>query len=277
MAEVKFDKKDLWTAYYRIRMFPMCTINYERFQSLQYCMSLVPAMKKLYPDNKEERIAMAKRHMEFYNTTPTFILVNMGITMAQEEKIANMEPSEDRDVLIASVNAVKTSLMGPLAGVGDSLGATISAILGSISAGFALNGSIFGAFLYFIGINIYELGLAWYMYNYSYTNGTKFITDMNKSGLLQRFMDAATILGLTSLGALVPSWIGFNLNKEFIFNGYAINFQTQLNNVFPGLVPLTLTLILASLYKRKVSAIKLVIVIFILAFIMSMLGFGRPS
>lgn len=274
-GEIKLAKSDLMKSFFRIMLFPMCTINYERFQSLQYCLAMIPVIRKLYPDKKEERIEVATRHMEFYNTTPVMINVNLGISIAQEEKIANMEPSEARDSLIASVNAVKASLMGPLAGVGDSLDATIHAILGSIAAGFALRGSIFGAILYFVGWNVFDWGLGYYLYTMSYKNGTKFITDFNKSGLMQRFMDAATILGLTSLGALIPSWIGFSLNKDFVVNEVVINIQTELNNIFPGLVPLGLTLILAFLYKRKISAIKLVGIIFVMAAIMSFLGFGR--
>lgn len=274
MSEIKLEKKDLLKNYWRINLFPMCTINYERFQSLQYCYSLIPIIKKLYPDNKEERIKAAQRHMEFYNTTPVMINWTMGVTVAQEEKIANMEAGDERDALIASVNAVKTSLMGPLAGVGDSLGATVHAILGSVAAGFALNGSILGAIIYLIGNNAYFFGLGWNAYKYSYQNGTKAIMDFNKSGIMQRVMESATILGITSLGSLIPSWIGFNLNKDFILEGNTINLQAELDKIFPGLVPLAITLVLAQFYKRRVSALKLVLIIFAAALVMALLGFG---
>ena len=274
MSEIKLEKKDLTKNYWRINLFPMCTINYERFQSMQYCFSLIPIIKKLYPDNREERIRAAQRHMEFYNTTPVMINWTMGINVAQEEKIANMPDGDEREALIASVSAVKTSLMGPLAGIGDSLGATVHAILGSVSAGIALTGNIFGAILYFIGSNAYYFGLGWNAYNYSYNNGTKAIMDFNKSGIMQRVMDSATILGITSLGSLIPSWIGFNLNRDFDVQGNIINIQAELNKIFPGLVPLAITLILAQFYNKRVSALKLVGIIFVAAFLMALAGFG---
>ena len=275
MAEVKLTKADLRKNFLRLNFFPMSTINYERFQSLQYAFSMIPLIRKLYPDNKEERIAAAQRHMEFYNTTPVMINWTLGVSAAQEERIAQMEPGEERDAMIASVNALKTSLMGPLAGVGDSLGATIHAILGSICAGIAGGGSILGAILYLLGHNLYIFGFGYYAYKTSYESGTRAITDFHKSGVLDKVMESATILGLVSLGALIPNWIGFSLDKEFIINGNPINFQTEINNIFPGLVPLALTLILAYLYKKRVSSLMLVLIIFVAALLFSMVGFGR--
>ena len=41
--------------------------NYERMQNGGWCFSMIPAIKKLYP-NKEDQAAALKRHLEFYNT-----------------------------------------------------------------------------------------------------------------------------------------------------------------------------------------------------------------
>lgn len=271
-------QKDLSKAYWRMNLFPMCTINYERFAALQYCNALLPIVKKLYPGDgerdKKERIEMCQRHMKFFNTTPIMNNFPLGITIAQEEKIASLPDGEERESLKQSVNAIKASLMGPLAGVGDSLQTTIVAILGAIAAGFSTDGSLLGPIIYLIGFNLFYFGISIPGFKGSYVNGSKAVTDMNKSGVLQRLMDAATILGLTSLGSLIPNWVGFNLDKTLILNAYEVNIQTELNNIFPGLVPLLLTLLMAYLYKKKVSPTKLVLIVFILALAASLLGFG---
>ena len=75
--------------FLRFSCFPMVTINYERFQTLQYFSALAPVLKKLYP-NKEDQISAAKRHMAFYNTTPEWMGFTLGMNCAQEEQIANM-------------------------------------------------------------------------------------------------------------------------------------------------------------------------------------------
>lgn len=274
MSETKLKKSDLLKNFWRINLFPMTTINYERFQSLQYAFAMIPIIKKLYPDNKEEQAAAAERHMEFYNTTPNMINWTMGLNVAQEEQIANMEQGEERDQMIESVSTVKASLMGPLAGVGDSMKATQKAIFSSIAAGLAASGTIFGALFFLLVENLYEFGTGYLFYKTSYVNGTQAITDLNQSGLLNRVLESATILGLTSLGALVPAWIGFSLDKDFDIQGVIINLQTELDNIFPGLIPLGLTLLLAYFYRKRVSPIKLVGLIFVLALLFTILGFG---
>ncbi len=89
--------------------------NYERMQNLGYCYSMLPAIKKLY--NKKENQAKAiERHLEIFNTTTVVVPAILGITATMEEENAN-NPEFDE----SSISAVKTALMGPLAGIGDSL------------------------------------------------------------------------------------------------------------------------------------------------------------
>ena len=54
---------------------------------------------------------------------------------------------------------------------------------------------------------------------------------------------------------------------------YSINLQTQLDGILPGLAPLGLTLLLAWCYSKKISSLKLVVIIFVVALGFSLLGF----
>ena len=92
---ISLDRKELMGVFLRFACFPMVTINYERFQTLQYFSALAPVLKKLYP-NKEDQISAAKRHMAFYNTTPEWMGFTLGMNCAQEEQIANMPQGEER-------------------------------------------------------------------------------------------------------------------------------------------------------------------------------------
>lgn len=82
--------------------------NYERQQNMGYCFAMLPAIKKIY-QKKEDQIAAAKRHMEFFNTTPYISTAVFGISTAMEESNAR---NEDFDT--SSINNVKVALMGPL-------------------------------------------------------------------------------------------------------------------------------------------------------------------
>ena len=96
-----------------------CTLdsawNYERQQNLMYCYSMIPILKRLYGDDKEKMAEALQRHLEFMSCTPHIVTLLMGITSAMEEENKNTESFD-----ASSISAVKTSLMGPMAGIGDS-------------------------------------------------------------------------------------------------------------------------------------------------------------
>ncbi|HPX33281.1 MAG TPA: PTS system mannose/fructose/sorbose family transporter subunit IID [Erysipelotrichaceae bacterium] len=268
---ISLTQKDLTKCMLRFAIFPMSTINYERFQTLQFFMAMSPILEKLY-STKEDRIAAGKRHMAFFNTTPEWIGFIIGLVTATEEQAANMPDSDEKTELQDSTNVIKASLMGPLAGIGDSLRATADAIIGAISAGFALSGSILGALTMFVLGNIYYLGIAYYGYFYSYKNGMKVISEMNKTNILERIMHSATILGMTALGALIPSWVGFNLRTNIHIGDYVLDIQAELDKIIPGLAPLAFTLFVAWLYRKNMTSLKLVGLIFVLALVFSLIG-----
>lgn len=47
--------------------------NFERMQALGFCYSMVPVIRRLYPENNDERKQAIKRHLEFFNTTLTLL------------------------------------------------------------------------------------------------------------------------------------------------------------------------------------------------------------
>ena len=107
------DKSDLKKVFWRSQLCQM-SHNYERMQSLSTVYILKPILKKLYKNKpKEERVNAMKRHLEYFNTHPVLMPFILGITSAMEETT-----DEDQK---ESVIAMKTSLMGPLAGIGDSM------------------------------------------------------------------------------------------------------------------------------------------------------------
>ncbi len=269
---VTLSRRELLRPLWRITFFPMCTINYERFQALQYFMAISPILSKVYK-TREDKITAAKRQLEFFNTTPgLWLAFIMGISVATEEKAGNTLDPEEKGELINSVNVVKASLMGPLAGIGDSLDATVRAIYGAIAASIAMGGSFFGAIFELICSNVYYVLLSYYTYQFGYRKGMSFLTDINRAGTLDKLMTCACILGMMALGALVPSWVGFNLDADILIGGYTLNLKTALDSILPGLPALGLTLILANCYSRKISSLKLVGIIFVAALILSLLG-----
>ena len=117
MAERKqLSKKDVVRAFWRWTFFSHANYNYERLEATGLVHSYKHVIKKLYGDNPEEYKACIQRHMQFFNTEPHIGGVIPGIVLAMEEERANGAP-----ITGEAINGVKTGLMGPFAGIGDTL------------------------------------------------------------------------------------------------------------------------------------------------------------
>ena len=175
--------------------------NYERMQNGGWCYSMIPAIKKLYP-NKDDQIAALKRHLEFYNTHPYVSAPVIGVTLALEEGRANGEPIDD-----VTIQGVKVGMMGPLAGVGDPVfWYTVRPLLGALGASLALGGSPLGPILFFVLWNVIRLAFLWYTQEAGYRAGADISKDLS-GGKLGKITEGASILGMFVIGALVERWV----------------------------------------------------------------------
>ena len=141
-------KGDIRSTYWR-STFLLGSFNFERMQAMGFCVSMIPAIKRLY-SKKEDQAAALKRHLEFFNTQPWVASSIIGVTAAMEQERANGNDIDD-----SAISGVKVGLMGPLAGVGDPIfWGTLRPVLAALGAGLAITGSLLGPLLFFIGINL---------------------------------------------------------------------------------------------------------------------------
>lgn len=104
-------KGDIRSTYWR-STFLLGSFNFERMQAMGFCVSMIPAIKRLY-SKKEDQAAALKRHLEFFNTQPWVASSIIGVTASMEQERANGNDIDD-----SAISGVKVGLMGPLAGVG---------------------------------------------------------------------------------------------------------------------------------------------------------------
>ena len=256
------DKKDMTKMFIR-SMFLLGSFNFERMQSVGFCVTLIPALKKLYKG--DELKAALKRHLEFFNTQPFIASPIMGITAAMEEQRSQGAPIDE-----GSISGVKVGLMGPLAGVGDPIfWGTARPVLAALGASVALSGSILGPLIFFIAFNAIRLATKWYGLNYGYQKGTEIVADM-KGNKLKKLTEGASILGLFVMGALVSKWTSVNIPYELSrYTGadgveVVTTIQTILDQLIPGLVPLLMTFACMSLLKKKVNPLLIIFGLFAL-------------
>ena len=167
MKKVELSKKDVVRSFWRWTFFSHANYNYERLAGTGFCHAMAPIIEKLYKDKPEEYKAAVQRHMVFYNTEPHFGGVINGMVIAMEEERANGAEISDE-----AINGIKTGLMGPFAGIGDTLWqGTLTPILLSIGISLASNGSLAGPIVYTILMMGIMLGLAYFVWMRGYTAG----------------------------------------------------------------------------------------------------------
>lgn len=241
--------------------------NYERQQNMGYCFAMLPAIKKIYK-KKEDQIAAAKRHMEFFNTTPYVATAVFGISTAMEESNAK---NEDFDT--SSINSVKVALMGPLAGIGDSMfWGTLRVIATGIGTSLAMQGNILGPILFWLIFNIPALLVRYLCLKFGYQFGTSFLDKIEESGMMPKLTFGAAVLGLMVIGAMIPSMISVHILGALGSGDAAVNIQDILDGIMPNLAPFALTLGIYGFLQKKVKVAKILVTLMIIGIVGAFLG-----
>ena len=272
-SEKMLDNRDLMRMYWR-STFLLGSFNFERMQAMGFCYTLMPAIRKVYRGDKAAEAAALKRHLEFYNTQPWVSSVVFGVTAAMEEQKAKGE-----DIGDDTITNVKVGLMGPLAGVGDPIfWGTARPVLAALGASLALNGSIVGPLLFFIGINVLRVLTRWYGLKFGYERGTEMVTEVG-GGQLKKITQMAAIMGLFVMGALVSKWttIKFPAVVSTVKNDDGImvdtTVQSILDQLLPGLAALGLTFLCMWLLNKKVNALWIILGMFAIGIAGAATGF----
>lgn len=256
-------KKDIRTAAFRY-MFMACNVfNYESQQGPGVVFGLKKALRKLYPNDEDYRASLDNQ-FKYFNTTTWMANILLGASLAMEEK--------DGLEALDTVQNFKTGMMGPLAGIGDTLiWVLYPTIMGSIAAYMGLEGNPIGAVIWMV-LNVCFLFLRFKLFDLGYESGLKLITALGDK--LQTFTQAASIMGLTVVGALIPSVIHMTVGLEFAFGEVVLNIQTGvLDSIMPALLPALLTFTVYKLLSsRKMSVIQIIFAIIALALVCSFFG-----
>ena len=87
--------------------------------------------------------------------------------------------------------------------------------------------------------------------HWSYKVGIDGIQTMTK--FAKQFTRSATILGLIVVGALIASYVGFNVALEIPIGETSVVIQEVLDGIMPCLLPLCVTFMMYGLVKKNVS------------------------
>jgi PTS system mannose-specific IID component len=242
-------RRDVIKAFWNWFFFAQSSYNYERLQGMGVACYMAPILNKLYT-KKEDIAAGLKRQMAFFNTEPSFGCLIHGVNIAMEEQKANGAPIGDEEI-----NSLKTGLMGPMAGLGDSIiQGVITPILLAIGIGLAQKGSLVGPALFFVLETIAIVAISFAGWMQGYSRGREGITDLLKSGVLRKVLEYAGILGCGVLGALAAQFVSLSTPISMVSGTTTLKLQDMLDKVLPGLLPLALTLVVFYFVRKGKNA-----------------------
>jgi mannose PTS system EIID component len=268
-APVKLDRSDVLRSFWLWTFFSHANYNYERLQGTAFAHAMTPIIRKLYKDPEEIKAAL-KRHLVFFNTEPNVGGVIHGAVIAMEEQRANGADIDDD-----AINSVKSGLMGPLAGVGDTIDqGTITPILLSLGIGIAAgsaapgDGNPIGALIYLVAEVAVMTALAYFFWFQGYDRGREGVTALLRSGALDRLVTGAGALGNLVLGALAFQFVHVYVTLSLIVGDSHFELNELLSQIMPGILPLLFTLLTWWLLtRRRVSPIWLLVVYLVVAMV----------
>ncbi len=262
------EKKDL-NRLFRRQFMLQAASNSIKGQASGIAYTLIPFIERWYAGDEKGKIEALQRANEYINTNGTAASFLIGLLYSLEKQKA-----ERKDIDGQVITNVKASLGGPLAAIGDPLFyLTTLTIADGIAIGFMAEGNPIGLLIFlliFMGVNI---GVKYPLIKAGYTAGSGFIKDLFDRGLVSMVTDAARVMGLTMLGALSASLIKPSVTLVLTFGESTLAIQDILDKILPkGLSLAALFISVYLLKKKKVTVMKLVIIILVFSILMSFLG-----
>lgn len=158
-------------------LFIQAGFNSQGLQSLGFLFALMPALRELYPGQDEQRVAV-RRHLETFNTHPYVAAAIVGGTLALEERVAAGEELPEK------VTAFKTSLMGPLAALGDAFfWHALRPAVGAVAAAYAPLAGAWAALFFLLAYNTVHFSFRARLFLLGYREGAGLVQSLARAHL----------------------------------------------------------------------------------------------
>jgi D-glucosaminate-specific PTS system IID component len=274
--KVTLTKKEVVKSWARYYLSAEVSSSYERLTALGFAYGMLPALKKLYGNDKNELDKALQRHLSFYNSEATWGSLLFGITLALEEERANTmnQDSEIQEEATDMITNLKIGLMGPLAGIGDTIeGGTIKPIILALFIPMAAAGSGYASIISFLIYGIAVSSLAYFLVMKGYSLGKQSIVSILQSGKINQLINAASVLGLFMMGALSASYVKLSTVLMIDSGAGVFKLQEIFNKFIPNFLPLCVVFCVY-LYIKKSGPkyVRILLTILLLSIFFSFLG-----
>lgn len=259
-------RADLRTLFFRSFAL-QSAFSFDRMQAMGWTWSLIPFLKKIYRDQPEEYKKALKRHLTFFNAHMWVHGPILALTADLEARRARGEDIDEQ-----AIQGLKGSLMGPLAGIGDSMfHGTLRPIMGGICAGLAIQGNPLAPLIFFVTVNAVHVFCAWYGLYKTYEWGQAMIARLVSGGLRQ-YLESASIAGLMAVGALTGTWLNVTTPLAYTVKETTVSVQSMLDSIMPKLLPLTLVMIVFWFVRRQKKTTNIMLGLIAVGLVLGSLG-----
>jgi len=239
-----------------------------KMEANAFTISLGKALDSIYKDDPEGKRDAYLRSQNFINTHAVPFSFILGLTYAMEK-----EHKEKGSIDTQTIENIKASLMGPTAGMFDSLFYNcVRIIAAGIAIGLCSQANFLGVILFVLIYGCTQSVIKYYFTVWGYTLGTSLIDSIFSSGLMTALTKAAAVLGLTMVGAMTAGMVAVPLNFVLDINGASVNFGEILDSIFPGILGLVLLFTFVWLIKKGWRPTRLVLLTLVIGLVGALVG-----
>lgn len=161
--------------------------------------------------------------------------------------------------------------MGSFAAIGDSVfAALIPTIFGALAANMATDGNPVGILIWILA-QVAVMVFRWKQLEFAYKEGISLVTTMQSR--LTALTDAATLLGVFMVGALVATMINVKFSWAPTIGDVTLNMQNYIDMILPKLLPAG---IVGGVYwmlgKKNMTPTRAIFIVLIVCVALSALG-----
>lgn len=252
----RLTKKELNRLWNRYMFFYDASCSFPLYHGMGYVFGLLPLFKKYYK-NKEDIAKGLNRHVQMFNTEMQLGSIIYGVVVGMEEQKALGQEIDDE-----VIRTTKAGLMGPVAGIGDSvLVGMIIPLLLSVGISLGEGGSPLGPLFYMITYPLMIVLGSHFLFFKGYKLGISAVKNLIGEKA-NKIREAIMLLGTIIMGGLSASYISFDTVLSFQKGTEAVTVQSVLDGIFPNLIPLAIVLCVWFLMgKKKISAMKMMLIL----------------
>lgn len=267
--------KDINNLWRRWEFYCESQNSFARLQGPAFGLAMEPILKKVYGPNETAYKEAFASHCQFYNTSGIAGGLINGIVASMEEERGMGNESVTRE----AINSIKVGLMGPIAGVGDTIDwATIKIILLALFMTYCQAGALWAPWVYFIVSSLIWWAEGTFYTRVGYKYGVEAAAKILGSNLVKLVFSCAALLGYFMVGGLSSSYCNVKTGLTITTkSGLVMALQADvLDKILPGILTILAIFAVYRYLSNKGSMLKATWILLAISLVLGGLGILVP-